>query len=35
MATLSSVILGTGCVTPIVAPTSNLRAARHVVEDGK
>lgn len=24
-------ILGTGCVTPIVAPTSNLRAARNVV----
>lgn len=28
-------ILGTGCVTPIVAPTCNLRAARHVVEAGK
>jgi uroporphyrinogen decarboxylase len=25
-------ILGTGCVTPIVAPTSNLRAARQAVE---
>jgi uroporphyrinogen decarboxylase len=25
-------ILGTGCVTPIVAPTSNLRAARLAVE---
>ena len=25
-------ILGTGCVTPIVAPTSNLRAARQSVE---
>jgi uroporphyrinogen decarboxylase len=26
-------ILGTGCVTPIVAPTSNIRAARRAVED--
>ena len=25
-------ILGTGCVTPIVAPTSNIRAARQAVE---
>ena len=25
-------ILGTGCVTPIVAPTSNIRAAREAVE---
>lgn len=25
-------ILGTGCVTPIIAPTGNLLAARHVVE---
>ncbi|MFN8446229.1 MAG: uroporphyrinogen decarboxylase family protein [Caldilineaceae bacterium] len=25
-------ILGTGCVTPIIAPTSNLIAARHAVE---
>ncbi|MBU0705422.1 MAG: uroporphyrinogen decarboxylase, partial [Chloroflexi bacterium] len=25
-------ILGTGCVTPIVAPTSNIRAARKAVE---
>jgi len=25
-------ILGTGCVTPIVAPTSNLKAARQAVE---
>lgn len=25
-------ILGTGCVTPIVAPTSNVRAAREAVE---
>ena len=25
-------ILGTGCVTPIVAPTSNIRAARRAVE---
>jgi uroporphyrinogen decarboxylase len=25
-------ILGTGCVTPIIAPTCNLLAARHVVE---
>ncbi|MFQ6099669.1 MAG: uroporphyrinogen decarboxylase family protein [Anaerolineae bacterium] len=25
-------ILGTGCVTPIVAPTSNIRAAREVVD---
>ena len=25
-------ILGTGCVTPIVAPTSNIRAARDAVE---
>jgi uroporphyrinogen decarboxylase len=28
----SRVILGTGCVTPIVAPTSNIRAARQAVE---
>ncbi|MEZ4735661.1 MAG: uroporphyrinogen decarboxylase family protein [Caldilineaceae bacterium] len=27
-------ILGTGCVTPIIAPTCNLMAARHVVEQG-
>lgn len=27
-------ILGTGCVTPIVAPTSNIRAARAAVEPG-
>lgn len=27
-------ILGTGCVTPIVAPTSNIRAAREAVEPG-
>jgi uroporphyrinogen decarboxylase len=27
-------ILGTGCVTPIVAPTSNIRAAREAVESG-
>jgi uroporphyrinogen decarboxylase len=27
-------ILGTGCVTPIVAPTSNIRAAREAVEAG-
>ena len=26
-------ILGTGCVTPIVAPTSNIRAAREAVEE--
>jgi uroporphyrinogen decarboxylase len=25
-------VLGTGCVTPIVAPTSNIRAAREAVE---
>lgn len=25
-------ILGTGCVTPVVAPTSNIRAAREAVE---
>jgi uroporphyrinogen decarboxylase len=25
-------ILGTGCVTPIVAPTVNIRAARQAVE---
>lgn len=25
-------ILGTGCVTPIITPTSNIRAAREVVE---
>jgi uroporphyrinogen decarboxylase len=25
-------VLGTGCVTPIVAPASNLRAARRSVE---
>jgi uroporphyrinogen decarboxylase len=29
-----SFILGTGCVTPITAPWSNLRAAREIVEDG-
>jgi uroporphyrinogen decarboxylase len=28
-------ILGTGCVTPIVAPTSNIRAAREAVEKNK
>ena len=28
----SRFILGTGCVTPIVAPTSNIRAARKAVE---
>ena len=28
-------ILGTGCVTPIVAPTSNVRAAREAVEVGR
>lgn len=27
-------ILGTGCVTPIAAPTCNLVAARHAVEQG-
>jgi len=27
-------ILGTGCVTPIVSPTSNIRAARQAVERG-
>jgi uroporphyrinogen decarboxylase len=27
-------ILGTGCVVPIVAPTSNIRAAREAVEAG-
>jgi len=27
-------ILGTGCVTPIVAPASNIRAARQAVEAG-
>ncbi len=26
-------IVGTGCVTPITAPTSNIRAARQAVED--
>jgi uroporphyrinogen decarboxylase len=25
-------ILGTGCVTPIIAPTCNLVATRHVVD---
>jgi uroporphyrinogen decarboxylase len=28
-------ILGTGCVTPVAAPWSNLRAAREFVEDGE
>ncbi len=28
-------ILGTGCVTPIVAPTSNIRACREAVEAGE
>jgi uroporphyrinogen decarboxylase len=27
-------ILGTGCVTPIVAPLANIRAARQAVERG-
>ncbi len=26
-------VVGTGCVTPIIAPTSNIRAARQAVED--
>jgi uroporphyrinogen decarboxylase len=28
-------VLGTGCVTPVVAPTSNIRAAREAVEAGR
>jgi len=28
-------ILGTGCVTPVVAPTSNVRAVREAVEAGR
>jgi uroporphyrinogen decarboxylase len=28
-------ILGTGCVTPVVAPTSNIRAVREAVEAGR
>ena len=28
-------VLGTGCVTPVVAPVSNIRAAREAVEAGR
>jgi uroporphyrinogen decarboxylase len=28
-------ILGTGCVTPVIAPTSNIRAVREAVEAGR
>jgi len=29
----SRLIIGTGCVTPITAPTANIRAARQAVEE--